>query len=346
MRLVGFRRDTEGAVAAITAIVLTVAVGAMSLAIDLGHIFLVRCELQRAADAGAMAGALALLNVASQRGGQQFLTPNCSRSLTASQQVVAANTADGGALALPSNDVIFGRWDTAAKTFVTTGCGNPNLITAVKVITRKDNTANGPVPLSFSRILPGGMADKELSAEAVALTSGVGGARRGAGTFPLAVDEDKVPPNNAPFRVHLNPTPGDEGCWHTYKQPSSGARDLRDYIDGSAPSEELQVGDQINVKEGVADSVLQEVGRQLTQRLSDNQTYDVLVPVIPANSSHSGWQPVLGFAALRITSVETQGGDKYIEGYVIPNYVADNDKVMPGGPNYGTYAGQPTKMVL
>jgi len=255
---------------------------------------------------------------------------------------VAANTADGGSLALPDADVIFGTWDMASKSFKDIGCGNPNLVTAVKVITRKDRNANGPVPLSFSRIF-GWMPEKELTAEAIGLTGYAGTAPKGVGTFPLAVDADRVPPNNTPFRIHLNPTPGDEGCWHTYKDSSSGASDLRDYVNGTTESPELTIGDQINVKEGVADSVLQDVADQLATRTSQGQTYDVLVPIIPADSSHAGWSPIQGFATLRITDVVTSGGDKYIEAYVVPDYVAPG--VLPGGPNFGTWAGTP-KMVL
>jgi hypothetical protein len=336
-------RDTKGGIAAITALFLAVAVSAMAIAIDLGRIFLVRCELQRAADAGAMAAAVGLLPIPpGTTGPVGNITPDCNRSRTTSQQVVAANTADGGSLTLPSADVIFGTWDMTSKSFAPVGCGNPNQVTAVKVLTRKDHTINGPVPLSFSYILSPGMTEKEMTAEAIGLMGFAGNAPQGVGTFPLAVDRDKVPPNNTPFRIHLNPTPGDEGCWHSYKDSSSSTSTTRDYIDGTKPTPEINVGDNINVKEGVADSALAEVSRQLAQRSGEEKTYDVLVPIIPANSSHSGWQPVEGFATLRITEVETRGSDKYVGGYIVPDYVAPG--VGPGGPNFGTRAAVP-KMV-
>jgi len=336
MKLANFVRDKGGGIAVITALFLTVAAGAMAIAIDLGHIFLVRCELQRAADAGALAAARGLIPPGPIP--PAGITPDCANALAVSQRIVAANTADGGNLTLPDADVIFGAWDIGSKTFVSLGCGNPNQVTAVKVITRKDNAANGPVPLSFSRIL-GGMTDKELTAEAIGLTGYPGG---GPGTFPLAVDADKVPPNNTPFRIHLNPTPSDEGCWHSYKDSSSGASDLRDYVNGTKTGPDLQVGDQINVKEGVADSVMKEVADQLATRTSQGQTYDVLVPIIPGDSSHAGWAPIEGFATLRITEVVTQGSDKYLEGYIVPNYTAG---LTPGGSmNTGTWVTP--KMVL
>lgn len=337
MKLSRFLRDTEGATATVTAIFLVVAMGAMSVAIDLGHLFLVKCELQNAADAGAMAGAIGLLSIPPGTRSPVAITPDCSRALSASKMVVAANNAEGESLTLPPADVLFGRWDSAAKNVVLEGCSDPRKVTAVKVVARKDPTANSSMPLFFGDFF--GKKEVGVTAEAVALTDYAGYAPPGVGTFPLAVDRDKVPPNNIPFRIHLNPTPGDEGCWHAYKNPSSGASDTRAYIDGTLESPEIRVGDKINVKEGVADSVLHEVDRQLADRTRQGKTYDVLVPIIPADSSHSNWQPVEGFATLRISKVEAQGGDKYVEGKIVPDMVAPG--VEPGGPDCGTRAGVP-----
>jgi len=341
MRLIyRLRRETDGAAATITALFLVAAVGMMSMAIDLGHIFLVKNELQRAADAGAMAGALGLVARPSGTSGRVLsLTPSCTNAFAATHRVVTANDADGASLTLPTADVIFGTWDLATKSFVATGCGNPKAVTAVKVITRKDGTANGPVPLSFFGLLPGGYATKDLTAQAIGLTGYAGYAPPGAGVFPIAIDVDKVPPNNSTFRIHLNPNGADDGAWHSYTFPNTNANDLRQFIDGSKATPPIAVGDQIYVQNGVDDSVLQEINRQLN---SHGGTWDVLVPIIPTDA-HTGSAEVLGFAALEITDIVSQGGDKYIECHLVPDYVAP--ALVPGGPNYGLWAGSP-KMVL
>ena len=336
MKLLKFCRDTEGTIASLTALLLTVAVGAMSIAIDLGHIFLVRCELQRAADAGAMAGAIALLGVTPGAKGPVTINPDCGRSLAACQRVVAANTADGAVLNVPAADVIFGTWDMSSKTFSPIGCSNPNLVTAVRVITRKE------VSLSFSKILPGGMGTKDVTAEAIGLTGYPGTAPPGVGTFPLAVDANKVPPNNTPFRIHLNPTGADDGAWHSFKDPSTSASDLRGFVNGTKQTPGISVGDNIYVQNGVDASVLQDIADQLATRTAAGQTYDVLVPIIPAGD-HTTTAEVQGFATLQITDVVTTGGDKYVEAHVVPDYVAPG--VQPGGPNFGTLSWPP-KMVL
>ena len=332
-----FVRGSEGAVTVITALGLVVAMGCLAVAIDLGHLYVVRCELQAAADAGALAGAIGFMGSRSEGKQPMPINPDCGRGFIASKNVVAANKADGASISMPDADVIFGSWDETTGAFTPVSCSDPKMVTAVKVVTRKDNTANGPVPLSFTSFM--GMKTKALTAESVGVAAYAGYAPSGVGTFPIAVDRDKVPPNNTPFRVHLNPTPYDDGCWHSYKESSSSASDTRAYIDGTLASPEIRVGEQINVKEGVTDSALMEVAKQLAYYTRQGKKYDVLVPVIPANSSHSGWQPVEGFASLRITEVRALGSDKYVGGYVLNNRVAPG--VLPGGPDCGTRAGVP-----
>ena len=55
-------RRTEGSVAIITAIGLVAFLGMVSLAIDMGHLYTVRNELQNVADAAALAAANALID--------------------------------------------------------------------------------------------------------------------------------------------------------------------------------------------------------------------------------------------------------------------------------------------
>ena len=53
--------DESGAVAVVVAITFIVLCGFVSLALDLGHIVMVKGELQRTADAAALAGAMGFL---------------------------------------------------------------------------------------------------------------------------------------------------------------------------------------------------------------------------------------------------------------------------------------------
>ena len=61
-KMISRARDEGGAVAIIVAVTLPVFLAFAALAIDLSHLYVVRNELQNAADAGALAGARFLYN--------------------------------------------------------------------------------------------------------------------------------------------------------------------------------------------------------------------------------------------------------------------------------------------
>jgi len=336
MKRFRFTPDERGAVLPLTAMMIAVAVWCMALAVDLGHLYLVKCELQRGADAGAMAAALGLFAVPPGAQNPTSAAPDCGRAFSTCQSVVAGNQADGAALQVLSSDVTFGSWNAVSRTFTSTGC-TASLVNAVKVVVRKDNTANGAVSMFFAGLMPQGLSSVNLSAQAIGLTGYAGYVPPGGGCFPLAIDLAKTPPGHAgePIRIDLNPTTTDNGCWHTFDDGSPGAKDLRGLVNGSTPSPTLKVGDQIRVTEGVSDSVLQELQKEFNRRDGD---WTVLVPVIQGDS-HTGWAEVLGFVAFKLTLVDAHGTDKRLEGVTVADYVAPG--VAPGGSNYGLWAGLP-----
>ena len=176
----------------------------------------------------------------------------------------------------------------------------------------------------------------EMSAQATALVGYAGNAPPGAGVLPLAVDENRVSADHPgeTVRIYLSHTEGNNGAWFT-SGGLSGSSDLRGWINGSIPSPALKVGDQVEVLSGVADSVLQELGKVVNNNAGG---MEALLAVIPSGA-HSGSVPLLGFVAFHITQVQTQGWDKYVEGHTVPYYVAPG--VAPGGPNYVLWSGVP-----
>jgi hypothetical protein len=333
-------KGERGAVLPLTALLILVMVWCMALAVDLGHLYLVKCELQRAADAGAMAGALGLFAIPAGSKNPLPSSPDCSRAFSVCQSVVAANRADNNSIQVLTSDVTFGSWDSASRTFTPTGCANPKLVNAVKVVTRKDRTANGPVDLFFAGLVPNGLVNVDLSAQAIGLTGYAGFIPAGGGAFPLAIDANKVPPNHGgePIRIYLNPSTTDGGCWHTFFDQSPGASDLQKLVNGTKPSPEIKVGDQIRVTEGVADSVMQEMQKEFNARQRSNSDWVVLAPVI-SGDSHNGVAAVEGFVAFKITLVDAHGTEKRLEGCTVPDYVAPG--AAPGGSNFGLWAGMP-----
>ena len=123
MKKLRFMPDERGAVLPLTALMILVIIGCLALAIDLGRVYLVKCELQRAADAGAMAAALGLFAVPPGSQNPVAASPDCSRAFSVCQSVVGANQADASGLVALSNDVTFGSWNEASDPpFTPTAC--------------------------------------------------------------------------------------------------------------------------------------------------------------------------------------------------------------------------------
>jgi len=318
--LVKLHRRENGTVVPLTAVYLLVAVAVLAVAIDLGHIFLVKSELQRVADAAALTGAMRLMTPSS--GPLPGVTPvsiDCARAVTAAQAVGMENDTDGQPTTLANIAINLGTWNGTA--FTDTGCASPNLVNAVQAVASR--TTN----VYFGSLITGSNTI-DLSANATVLVGTVGGLPPGYKTLPLAVDADKLPSTGDKLVLHLNSTPEDDGAWHSFFWQNPSANLIRDIINGDVETPLVKEGDQIKVKEGVAASDLQALGQQLAQR---GGSWDVVVPVIPPYS-HTGWAEVLGFAAVRLNLVEASGGDKRVEMETLNNKLAPT--TLPGGSTY------------
>jgi Flp pilus assembly protein TadG len=323
-----FFRDERGAVAAVSAVYLIVAIGALALAIDLGHMYLVKAELQRAADSAALAGALRLMSPTTGiPAGVSAASPDCARAITAAQAVGTSNNTDNQATSLANISASVGNWN--GSTFTETGCANPYQVNAVQAV------ASRTIDVFFGGIFTGSTT-QNLSAQATVLVGPVGGLPPGYKCLPIALDSDKVPSSGQKLVLHLNPTPGDDGAWHTFFWQNPAASLLTDIIDGSIDTPPLKEGDQIKVKEGVSDSDLKELGKVLKDK---GGTWDVVLPVIPS-SEHTGWATVEGFVSVRMTKVDSQGQDKRVEFETLNNKLAP--ATLPGGSTYyGLSTGSP-----
>jgi hypothetical protein len=253
--------------------------------------------------------------------------PDCTRAITAAQAMGTQNKTDAQTTTLANIAVSLGTWN--GTTFSDTGCASPTQVNAVQV------KASRTITVFFGSIFTG-HSTMNLSALATVLVGPVGGTPPGYHTLPLAVDSDKLPSNGQKLVMHLNPTPGDDGCWHTFFWQNPAASLLSDIINGTVETPPLKVGDSIKVKEGVSDSDLKALGKMLQQ---NGGTWDVVLPVIPPDA-HTGWADVVGFAAVRMTLVESQGQDKRIEFLTLNNKLAPT--TLPGGSTYyGLATGTP-----
>ncbi len=145
------RRTRRGAVLPLVALLIVFMLGMVAFAVDLCYIAKVRAELQRASDAAALAATAKLLDK-DELAGAANATEEATAAGTEAVTFAAANPAGGVTLALPGTDVQVGYVnDTAYPVQVdTNSSSSPN---AVKVTVRRDETANGKLPLFFANVL-------------------------------------------------------------------------------------------------------------------------------------------------------------------------------------------------
>ncbi|MCH7769382.1 MAG: Tad domain-containing protein [Nitrospinae bacterium] len=163
----GLLGDERGAVGVVVAVFLAVLIGFAALVIDLGVLFVVRGELQNAADAGALAGVVELV---------------INGEDSAQTMAVAFATEDGQfRLNIPSPET-----DAVEVTVL----GPETLRVQIR---RSAGTAAGPVPTIFARI----WGRESMEAAAVAVTTldhHVVGTGPG-NLMPFGIHEDMVDPD-------------------------------------------------------------------------------------------------------------------------------------------------------
>lgn len=325
-RTKGIIGSQSGSVAAVVALVLVVLLGMAAVAFDYGHLTWVQSELKKASEAGALAGARALVPYVGAP-----LTPNWTAGQNKATQTVLLNHADNQALA--DSLVEYGYWNLTTRTLDSSGIvPTASHLPAVQVtITKAQGINGGPVQMFFAPIL--GVATRDLSARAVAVISFPKGVGNGA-LKPMVATKtivnnywNRFDPLNPgqPFQFKLGDgSQADDTMWSTFKVVSNSNDYTKQLIDQGNP-DPLYIGDSIHLQPGVraVDYGPNEMGQFI------NQT--VVLPIVdPATLVADTSAPILGFIAFHITGY-SQGG-QYVAGYFDKEYVITNPQGV-GLPN-------------
>ena len=181
-------KDSRGATAVMVALTMTVLLTMAAAAIDIGHALVARNELQNAADAAALAGArtlgLAYEGMTPAEMGTYTLTGGDRAAIMdAAQSTGVLNAAAGVNVAVGAGDIQIGLWNAATRTFTPTA----NQPRSVRVVTRRDGTANGPISTFLANVF--GMTSINVSAAATAELTAIGSTPPGALDLPVAISE-------------------------------------------------------------------------------------------------------------------------------------------------------------
>ncbi len=263
-------KNRRGTVAVIIATSTVVFLGLAALAIDLGHLFVVRNELQNAADAGALAGARFLYDV-------NGITVNPTANIDAYNAAIT-NRSDkvpvdvhwsGG----NTGDIERGHWSFATRTFTPNASllpvslwdvswdeldRNPDFINAIRVKTRREDK---PATSFLAGIF--GFKNFILSTEAIAYIGFAGTLAPFEVDQPIAICSQSILSSNGEYSCTVGRminsgklvAAHETGGWTDYNQVNpclggTNASDVRSLVCGNGNPEPIILGAPVSTNGG------------------------------------------------------------------------------------------------
>jgi Flp pilus assembly protein TadG len=326
--------DQSGVIAVWAAIAFVGLAGFAALVVDIGRLAIVRGELQKAADAGALAGARGLTGA----------TPNWTNAQGLATATAKENKANGSLIT--NCDVQVGYWDlswtqaTAPASLKSSGIVPTSQdVPAVKVtISEAPGQNSGSLAMLFGSVL--GVNSTTVQAQTTACSIPMPVNKIDAGqAFPMATPVSFVnqlrgtspPPSFRIGSAYHDPTGGQ---WTSFLTDANNVPAIRQLIDSGNPGP-LKVGDQIWVQPGT-ESTLYNEAETLKGRT-------MLLPVVANDFNTHDDTPILAFVPFYIEDA-AGGNAKYIQGHFVNSYNVPGGIGAAGTPNYGAMAGAPKLM--
>jgi hypothetical protein len=297
-------KGQQGVTIIIVALLILIFMGVAALAIDMGHLFIVRNELQNAADAGCLAGARFLY--------QEDGTVNENANQVAHDAAIANKSEKSPVEVIWSGgnegDAERGHWSFATRTFTPNPSiqppnlggmsiedldNDPNFINAIRVRTRRQDT---PAASLFASIL--GYNNFSLSTEAIAYIGFAGTLGPGEADQPIAICRESLLVNGqytcSTGRMITNhePVAGQEsGGWTDFNQDSpcltgTNAETVRSLICNAGSLDSIILGQPIAINAGYIQNAHSQL-RQCWQILTgETRPWTLTLPVIecPGNN--------------------------------------------------------------
>lgn len=193
------RTHRSGTIAVMAAFLIVFMLGMIAFAVDLGYLAIAHTELQRTADAAALAATWELIE--SSPSGPPDLTAEIASARSLAIQYAGANhvcnagpVVDGNSGNSTTGDVVVGYISDPTNPACAMDFSDPDKYNAVQVSVRRTSQSNGEVPFFFARVF--GQQGKPMSGQATAaLINNVSGFRApsAGGTIdllPYALDEE------------------------------------------------------------------------------------------------------------------------------------------------------------
>ena len=323
-------KNRRGVVAVIIATSTVVFVGLAALAIDLGHLFVVRNELQNAADAGALAGARFLYN-------NNGTAVNATANITAYNAAIANQSEkvpvevrwSGG----NTGDIERGHWSFATRTFTPNDSllpvtlwgssadeldRNPNFINAIRVRTRRQDK---PAASFLAGIF--GFKNFILSTEAIAYIGFAGTLAPFEVDQPIAICSQSILSNGDEYTCTVGRminsgrvvATRETGGWTDYNQVNpclggTNASDVRSLVCGDGNPEPIILGAPVSTNGGEISTAFKKFRDCWASKTGKTKPWKVTLLVIdcPGNNV-SPCERVAGTVTVDIVWITGEGED-------------------------------------
>jgi Flp pilus assembly protein TadG len=342
-------RDESGAVVVLTAIIIVVLLGFAALAIDIGHLMVVKNELQNAADAGALAGAN---NFA------PYLltdppTPDFSAAQVAANSTTKANQTDK--TLITDCQVEVGYFNLVTRDLQLSTISPTTVdVPAVRVtVSRIAGQNQGAVLPFIGQVL--GINFMNVSAQAIGMLSCPSTAPPNT-LLPIAINKQVLPylwkttdSNNAnlsqPFNIgsdyHYPDISGGgdtvAGEWTSFFDVKNDTTTIRDLLYNRNPNpvglaQMIQCLSDIYVQPGTKNALYADVTNVMN---SNGPNFTYYLPVVNLNSLDThAWNPVLCYIPVKL--LDSVGKNKkYVQAQFVKKAHVPWNNV--GGPCYGAY---------
>ena len=348
------RQHQRGGILLISAAVLTMVIGFAALALDLGKLYLVRQELQNAADAAAMASVPCLYQ-RTECANMTSTYPDWTSAANRASNFVKSNKVQTRAVS--DATVTTGYWnmngDPASLQAKTITPGTYDYPAVQVTVQQAPGLNGGPVLLGLASIF--GITQANVSATATAVISHPGILN----PFPLVLakclyDTYWNPDTKSPRLATQVNEPGfdlpqvpgepfffkatssyhigacEAGQWSSLLIDSNSTGTISDLING-VTVQSVAKNDLVWIQPGSKNALYGVVN---TCSAAGNKKCEyAMVPVVELLGTHSH-QPVVGFACARIVLAAT-GTDKYIEFQMSADPVKCQNNGSGVGPDYG-----------
>ena len=263
-----FSKSRRGAISVLAALLVIVLVGMIAFCVDIGYVLTAKEELQRTADATALASCWEYAKKLTD--GNDSAAATIAARTTASEYA-ANNGVTNAPLMLsvnagndPAGDVVFGYVSDLAAGANNFQTDDANFYNAVRVRVRKDSSINNEVPYFFARIF--GLQGQVLRAEATAAVV------RDVNGFQVPVDGSNL--EILPFALDLaswndwmSGHGADDWSWDPETKHISpggdGKREVNLYPQGTGSP-----GNRGTVDIGGANNSTSDISRQITDGVS------------------------------------------------------------------------------